>query len=95
MTLLYLVAVELCLHECYQEMPLEAISEEDCLILTLTLICFDWLNDITDLRRNAFATSAGLNKPVSSFHLFRCIFAIKSANNACWARHSYAFSGLA
>ena len=34
----YNVKVDLHLQECYQVMPLEAISEEDWLILTLTLI---------------------------------------------------------
>ena len=32
------VTVELRLHECYQAMPLQAISEKDWLILTLTMI---------------------------------------------------------
>ena len=64
--------------------PELAISEEDWLILALTMITvqrFDWLNDVTDLRHNAFAMSASWNKSVSAFHLFHCIFAIKSASN--------------
>ena len=62
---------------------LEELSEDDWLLLTLTVIqCFDWLNDVTDLRHNAFATSASLNKTASAYHLFHCLFAIKSANNA-------------
>ena len=71
------------LRECYQAMPLEAISEENWLILTLIEIKMSRLvNDVTDLRHNALATSANSNKPASAFHLFRCFFAIKSANNA-------------
>ena len=42
---------------------------------------FDWLNDVTDLRHNAFATSASSSKAASDFHLFRCLFALRSANN--------------
>ena len=34
----YQITVELRLRECYQAMPLEAIFEEDWLILTLTMI---------------------------------------------------------
>ena len=43
---------------------------------------FDWLNDVTDLHHNAFVMSASKNKIVSAFHLFHCIFSIKSAYNA-------------
>ena len=39
-------------------------------------------NDGTESRHNAFLTSASLNKTASAFHLFRCLFAIKSADNA-------------
>ena len=74
------VFVELPLRECYQMMPLEAVSEEDWLLLTLSVIAV--LNDITNLRHNAFAMSSGWNKIVSAFHLFRCLFTIKSANIA-------------
>ena len=71
------------LRECYQNMALEAISEEDWLILTLTVITkFRLINDVTELRHNAFATSDSSNKPASAFHLFRCLFAIKYIDNA-------------
>ena len=58
---------------------IEAISEEDRQHTGVDVNCF---NDITDLRHNAFAMSASSNKTASAFHLFRCLFAIKSANNA-------------
>ena len=53
----YHVNAELRLGKCFQAMPLEAISEEDWL-----LTMFIWLNDVTDLRQNAFATSASSDK---------------------------------
>ena len=62
-------------------MTVEAISEEDWLILTL--------NDFIDLHNNAFATSANSNQTASAFHLFRCHFAI---GKLCYF---YAVSGLA
>ena len=58
-------------------MALDAISEEDWLILMLTVITFRLVNDdVTNLRHNAFATSVSSNKTVSAFHLFRCLFAL-------------------
>ena len=75
--------MELRLRKCYHAVLLEAISEEDRLILTLTVITmFRLVKDVTDLRHNAFATSANTNKTASAFRLFRCLFAIESANNA-------------
>ena len=65
------------------EMPTDALSEEDWLILRLTMItAFRLFNYVIDLCRNAFGMSASSNKTVSAFHLFHCLFAIKSANNA-------------
>ena len=78
----YYVTIELRMCECYQAMTLGEISEKDRHILTLTVMTFHWLNDVTDIHLNALATSASSNKTLSSFHLFRCLFAIKSANNA-------------
>ena len=75
--------VELHLRECYLAMPLEVMSDEYLLILTWVVITpFDWLNEVTDLRHNAFTTSSSSNKTASAFRLFGCLFAIKSANNA-------------
>ena len=68
------------LRECYRAMTSEALSEEDWLIVALTVITtvFDWLNDVTDIRHNALS----LNKTASVFYLFHYLFAIKYANNA-------------
>ena len=55
----------------FQIMLLEAISEEDWLILTLAVMTtIQLVNDFTDLRHNAFVTSASSDKMVSAFHLF-------------------------
>ena len=43
---------------------------------------FEWSNEGTESLHNAFLTSASSNKTASAFHLFRCLLAIKSANNA-------------
>ena len=52
-------------------MPIEVISEDDWLVLMLTvIIAFRLLNCVTDLSHNPFATSASLNKTASAFYLF-------------------------
>ena len=54
-------------------MLLEAVSEEDWLILALSVITtFDWLNDVTDLRHNASANKIAL--------LFTCFAVMLSLN---------------
>ena len=55
------------MHKCYQAIPSEVISEEDWLILTLTMIMFRLVKDVTYLRQNAFTTPASSNKTVSAF----------------------------
>ena len=45
-------------------------------ILTLAVITtFDWLNNVANLRHNAFATSASSNKSAFVFYLFESLFA--------------------
>lgn len=51
-------------------------------MLTLTMIMFDWLNDITNLIHNAFATSAKSHKTAFGFHFFDFLHALKSYNGA-------------
>ena len=63
------VTEELCLHECYQLMSLEAVSEEDWLMLTLT-VHFHWVNDTTESPHSPFMMSASSNKTASAFHCF-------------------------
>ena len=75
----YQVTVELPLREFYQVMPSEAISEEDWLKLTLTVIivfqmvkCRHRLTSYMKPIRNV----SKFDKTASAFHLFRCVFAI-------------------
>ena len=52
-------------------MSLEAVSEKDWLILTLTVIAtLRLFNDVTDLIHTAFATSAISNNNASDFDFF-------------------------
>ena len=71
------------LREYYQGVPLEAISEEDWLILKLTVITTFQLvkkcHQFTSLHIHEVACS---NKTASAFPLFCCLFAIKFSNNA-------------
>ena len=48
-------------------------------ILILAVITmFDWLNDVNNLRNNAFAQSATLNKTGFNFQLFDALYLLKS-----------------
>ena len=66
--------VELCLHESYQVMPLEAISVGSCLHTLAVKTMFDWLKDLMDFRHKAFTMSAGFNKIAYDFHLFDTLY---------------------
>ena len=63
----YYVTTDLRLCECYQAMPLEVISEEDCLDTDA-----DRENkyrlEVANIRHNAFATSASSDKIAFTFH---------------------------
>ena len=43
---------------------------------------FCWLNDVTNLRHNAFAMSASLDKTAFAFHFFDTLYILKSCNDA-------------
>ena len=52
-------------------------------ILTLTVITmFDELNDVTNLRHNAFTTTASSDKKAFGFHFFDAFHVLKSCNDA-------------
>ena len=53
-------------------MPFIAISEDDWLHAH-TDVWRNWVNDITDLRRNAFVTVESLNNTACAFHLFEAL----------------------
>ena len=55
---------------------------ENLLFLGVPILKHIRVNDVTDLHPNAFAIPASSNKPAPALHLFCCIFAFKSANNA-------------
>ena len=78
------ITLELRLRECYQAMPLAAVSETIGYILTLAMItavsCMvEWRHPLTN---NAFATSAISNKTAHAFTLFESLYTLKSSNDS-------------
>ena len=64
-------------------MSLEDISEENCLYTDAVRDKNDHLlNDVANLRHNAFATSARSDKTAFTVHFFDTLHALKSTDDA-------------